>query len=148
MDSLLHTRNQSSVKTMDFYYWTCTKEDKNVFIGKKGHGHRFLGFKRNDSHRLLGEEKNIYWHLLYRTIWQIWWRVEEKTSSFSTQKVLFHHDNVSAHSSAIATAKLVGLRYVLLSHPYSPDLAPCDFFLFPNMKTWLAGKKFSSNSEL
>jgi len=29
-------------------------------------------------------------------------------------------------------AKLVELRYELLSRPpYSPDLAPCDFYLFP-----------------
>ncbi|EFN64908.1 Histone-lysine N-methyltransferase SETMAR, partial [Camponotus floridanus] len=46
-------------------------------------------------------------------------------------------------------AKLHELRYELLPHPpYSPDLAPCDFFLFPNMKKWLAGKKFSSNEEV
>jgi len=37
------------------------------------------------------------------------------------------------------------LDYELIPHPpYSPDLAPCDFFLFPNLKTWLGGKKFSS----
>ena len=36
-----------------------------------------------------------------------------------------------------------------LPHPsYSPDLAPCNFFLFPNLKTWLGGKKFSSNEEV
>ena len=65
------------------------------------------------------------------------------------KKVLFHHDNTPAHSSAIATAKLVELRYELLPHPpYSPDLAPCDFFLFPNMKKWLGGKRFTSNEEV
>jgi hypothetical protein len=35
----------------------------------------------------------------------------------------------------VAVAKLVELGCKLLSHPpYSPDLAPSDFFLFPNMK--------------
>ena len=44
------------------------------------------------------------------------------------KKVLFHHDN--------ATAKLFDLRYEIRRHPsYSPDLAPSDYFLFPNMKT-------------
>jgi len=33
-----------------------------------------------------------------------------------------------------------------LIHP--PDLAPYDFFLFSNLKTWLGGKKFSSNKEV
>ena len=41
------------------------------------------------------------------------------------------------------------LGYELIPHPpYSPDLAPCDFFLFPNLKIWLGGKKFSSNEEV
>ena len=63
--------------------------------------------------------------------------------------MLFHHDNASAYSFAIATAKLIELRYELLPHPtYSPDLVPCDFFLFPNMKKWLGGKRFTSNEEV
>lgn len=69
----------------------------------------------------------------------------KKRPHLAKKKVLFHHDNAPAHSSAIATAKLVELRYELLPHPpYSPDLAPCNFFLFPNMKKWLGGKRFTS----
>ncbi|XP_063362873.1 uncharacterized protein LOC134651703 [Cydia amplana] len=30
----------------------------------------------------------------------------------------------------------------------SADLAPCDFHLFPDLKKWLGGQKFSSNSEV
>ena len=41
------------------------------------------------------------------------------------------------------------MDFELIPHPpYSPDLAPCDLFLFPNLKTWLAGKRFSSNEEV
>ncbi|KAG5319861.1 NU5M oxidoreductase, partial [Acromyrmex heyeri] len=41
------------------------------------------------------------------------------------------------------------LNCELLPHPpYSPDLASCDFFLFPNLKKWLGGKKFTSNEEV
>jgi len=32
--------------------------------------------------------------------------------------------------------------------PYFPDLTPCDFFLLPNLKIWLRGKKFLSNEEV
>ncbi|EFN87997.1 Histone-lysine N-methyltransferase SETMAR, partial [Harpegnathos saltator] len=36
----------------------------------------------------------------------------------------------------------------LLEHPaYSPDLAPSDYYLFPNLKKFLAGKRFTSNDE-
>lgn len=41
------------------------------------------------------------------------------------------------------------LRFELIEHAqYSTDLASCDFFLFPKLKKWLAGKKFSSNTEV
>ena len=41
----------------------------------------------------------------------------KKRPYLAKKKVLFHHDNAPAHSSAIATAKLVELRYELLHHP-------------------------------
>jgi histone-lysine N-methyltransferase SETMAR len=42
--------------------------------------------------------------------------------------------------------KLRDLHYELLEHPpYSPDLAPSDFSLFPKLKLFLDGQRFSSN---
>jgi hypothetical protein len=32
--------------------------------------------------------------------------------------------------------------------PYFPDLAPCDFFLFPKMKLKLKGLRFGTNEEM
>jgi histone-lysine N-methyltransferase SETMAR len=44
--------------------------------------------------------------------------------------------------------KLRDLHYELLEHPlYSSDLAPSDFYLFPKLKLFLAGQRFSSNQE-
>ena len=41
------------------------------------------------------------------------------------------------------------LNIELLQHPlYSPDLAICDFFLFPTVKDHLPGSKFKSREEL
>ena len=70
-------------------------------------------------------------------------QIAEKRPHLAKKKMLFHHDNAPAHASAVVTAKLVELGYELPPHPpYSPDLAPCDFFLFPNLKKSLAGQKF------
>ena len=75
--------------------------------------------------------------------------LQKKRPHLAKKKVLFHHGNASGHTSAVATAKLVELGYELLPHPpYSPDLALCDFFLFPNLKKSLAGQKFESNEEV
>jgi len=44
--------------------------------------------------------------------------------------------------------KLRDPHYELLEHPpYSPDLSPSDFCLFPKLKLFLAGQRFSSNQE-
>jgi histone-lysine N-methyltransferase SETMAR len=32
--------------------------------------------------------------------------------------------------------------------PYCPDLAPSDYHLFPNMKTWLATQRFEDDADL
>ena len=37
---------------------------------------------------------------------------------------------------------------VILLPPYSPDLAPCDFFLFPKMKMKLKGRRFDTTEEI
>ena len=39
--------------------------------------------------------------------------------------------------------------FELVDHPsYSPDLAPSNYFLFPNMKIQLAGKQYRTDDEV
>ena len=46
-------------------------------------------------------------------------------------------------------AKLNELSFELLPHPpYSPDLAPSDYYLFADLKKMLQGKRFYSNEEV
>lgn len=75
--------------------------------------------------------------------------VKNKRPHLAKKKILFHHDNAPAHSSIVAMAKINELKFQLLSQPpYSPDLAPSDYYLFPNLKKWLGGKKFESNEQV
>ena len=63
----------------------------------------------------------------------------------STRRLLLHHDNASAHTAAATFDYLQenGVQHV--THPpYYPDLAPCDFFLFPAIKKELKGKPFET----
>jgi hypothetical protein len=49
-----------------------------------------------------------------------------------------HHDNASSHTSFAVREFLAQHNITTFPHPpYSPDLAPCDFFLFPKLKTHL-----------
>jgi hypothetical protein len=64
------------------------------------------------------------------------------------KKVIFNQDIAPAYKSVLAMEKLRDLHYELLEHPpYFPDLAPSDFFLFPKLKLFLAGLRFSLNQE-
>ena len=72
----------------------------------------------------------------------------EKWPHWQKKKILFHQDNASSHTPAVPMAKIHELRLELLDHPpYSPDLAPSDFFLFPHIRIALGGQRFSSNEE-
>jgi histone-lysine N-methyltransferase SETMAR len=76
-------------------------------------------------------------------------RAARKSPRLAYKKILFHHDNAPAHTYTVVAAKLMELGFQLVPHPpYSPDLAPSDYYLFSNMKKWLAGIRFYSNEEV
>ena len=56
------------------------------------------------------------------------------------------HDNALAHKSATVQEDLKEYGLDVLDHPpYSPDLSPCDFWLFQRLKEMLAGHHFESH---
>lgn len=65
------------------------------------------------------------------------------------RRVLLHHDNAPAHKAMLTRARLVETGVsVLHQPPYSPDLAPADFWLFPHLKQVLRGERFTSVDQL
>jgi len=58
-------------------------------------------------------------------------------------------DNARPHTAIAAIGALETLKFDVLSHPpYSPDLAPSDFHLFPHLKRDLKGTHFTSDDEV
>ena len=65
------------------------------------------------------------------------------------KKVLFHQDNAPCHKSMKTMVKLNELSFELLPDaPYSPKLAPSDYWLFADMIKMLQGKRLGSNEEM
>ena len=63
--------------------------------------------------------------------------------------LFLHHDNASVHTAAITVDFLNESEVQLLPHPpYSPDLSPCDFFLFTEVKKQLNGTLFESAEDV
>lgn len=63
--------------------------------------------------------------------------------------IILHQDNAPAHTAETTRLELGVLGCQLLDHPpYSPDLAPMDFRIFPVVKSALKGQRFDSFLEL
>ena len=59
------------------------------------------------------------------------------------------HDNAPAHKCVLVQDFLKEEKVVQLSHPpYSPDLSPYDFFLFPLLKETFSSRRYESRSAL
>lgn len=75
--------------------------------------------------------------------------IKAKRRGMLSKGVLLLQDNAPSHTSQVATAAIRDARLQLLQHPpYSPDLAPSDFYLFPRMKDHLRGTRFDSNCDV
>ena len=61
--------------------------------------------------------------------------LKEKCRGKVTKGFLFLHDNAPAHRALATQKKLAYLGFQYPDHPpYSPDLAPSDYHLFPELK--------------
>ena len=64
------------------------------------------------------------------------------------RRIILHHDNASSHTSGQTKTFLSSHNIELMGHPpYSPCLAPNDFFLFPHIKKKMRGQRFSTPEE-
>nr|CAH7733389.1 unnamed protein product [Callosobruchus chinensis] len=62
---------------------------------------------------------------------------------------VLHHDNAPAHSSFAVRDFLTKNGIPTLLHsPYSPDLAPSNFHLFPQLKSYLKGNRYDGVEEV
>lgn len=75
--------------------------------------------------------------------------IKEKRRGKLTRGVLLLHDNAPVHTAHVAKAAVLESGFETITHPpYSPDLAPSDYFLFPNLKKDLRGHRFSNDEAL
>ncbi|UYV62570.1 hypothetical protein LAZ67_2001123 [Cordylochernes scorpioides] len=75
--------------------------------------------------------------------------IKEKRRGMLSRKIVYHQDNAPSLRSLQAMAAIYDSGFELLPHaPYSPDLAPSDFHLFPHLKKSLSGIHFRSDEEV
>ncbi|GBM69498.1 Histone-lysine N-methyltransferase SETMAR [Araneus ventricosus] len=63
--------------------------------------------------------------------------------------IVLVHNNACPHTAAATQELLDQFRWEIFDHPpYSPDLAPSDFYLPLKLKEFMGGKHFGSDEEL
>ena len=76
-------------------------------------------------------------------------KIKTKRRRKPTKGVFFHQHNTPVHKSVIAMAAIHDCGFLLIEHPpYSPDLAPSDFHLFPKLKTAISDTHFQSDDDV
>ncbi|GFT70950.1 putative DD34D transposase [Trichonephila clavipes] len=93
-----------------------------------------------------GKTQKFASKVMASVFWDTHDEIAEKRPHLKKKKVLLHQDNAQCHKSMKSMTKLHELGFELLLHPpYTPDLAPSDFFLFSDLKRMLAGQKFRAD---
>ena len=73
----------------------------------------------------------------------------KSTALFKSGQWHFHQDNALVHNSILVTDNLIKMGIKTVPHPpYSPDLAPCNFWLFPKLKEKLRGCRYETIEEM
>ena len=75
--------------------------------------------------------------------------IREKRRGKLSKDVLLQQNNARVPTCKVAIDAVERNGYELIPHPaYSPDLAPSDFVLFPNLKKDIRGLHFRSDEEV
>ena len=75
--------------------------------------------------------------------------IHEKRRGKLSKGVLLQQDNARVHTCKVAMDAVERNGYELIPHPAcSPDLAPSDFFLLPNLKKDIRGLHFRSDEDV
>jgi len=106
----------------------------------------FFDWKGTDHHEFVPRgqmvNKQFYQEVLARLSDSV---LKKRLELWGNQIWMLHHDNAPAHASFLIRSYLAKHQTSVVPHPpYSPDLDPADFFLFPTFKTTLKGRGFQT----
>ena len=92
---------------------------------------------------LLPKNQTINLDVYYCKLNELNAAVKEKWPELVNRKgVIFHHDNATPYTSLASRQKLLRFIWEVMLHPpYSPDLAPSDYYLFRSLN----GKTFNDD---
>ena len=90
-----------------------------------------------------------YRKLLTNNLLEVEQSLTRRRTKTGAKELRLLHDNTRPQKTNHVQEKIASMGTVELEHPpYSPDLSPCDFYLFPKLKEYMSGRNFHSNAAL
>jgi len=129
---------------------TKTHKGEEVQVQNQGDADRFF-YVHEIVHAKFLPQGQIINQLVYKNILQRLMRLvrEKRRELWITTSWLLHHDNAPAHNTlGIREFLAKNNNAVLEQPPYFPDLAPCDFFLFPKLNEVIKGTRFQDSEAI
>ncbi|UYV67634.1 hypothetical protein LAZ67_5001412 [Cordylochernes scorpioides] len=149
MGTLHHTGDKGAIQAVETHFFAETSKFKQTLSAGKLIATLFLGRKGLLLCDFMRRGKTINSDRYCETLKQLRRAIQNKKRGMLTKGVRFHHDNARPHTAHQTTALIEEFGWELVSHPpYSPDVAPSDFHLFPELKKNLGGTQFQDDDEL
>jgi len=96
------------------------------------------------QHEFVPEGQSVTGSFYLSVLERLWKRIRRVRPEYSAPGSWFLlHDNAPVHRAIAVQEFLARKQVCVLNHPpYSPDLSPCDYFLFTKLKLPLKGRLF------
>ena len=127
-----------------------TEEGKAEPHCKLEHAHRVFRHSRDCAPCICPEGQTVNAELYCNALRRLREDIRRKRPElWCAGNWLLHDDNAPSHRALVMREFLTHKAITTFPHPpYSPDLAPCDFLLFPKMKLQLKGRRFDRVEEI
>jgi len=100
-------------------------------------------------HEFVPPGQTVNGHFYVQVLQRLRDAVRRKRRDKWQEEWFLHHDNPSSHTSLVVQQFLAEKSFpVITQPPYSPDLAPSDFWLSPTLKMGLKGTRFATMEDI
>ena len=101
-------------------------------------------------HEYVPHNQTVNQHFYKEVLTRLMAKIRRKRRElWASNTWILHHDNAPAHATLSVRQFLATKQVNILDHPpYSPDLAPCDYFLFPKLKGTIKGTRFEGVEDI
>jgi len=150
MDLRVRSNHQTAEPWTEEHTVTKTQKGDDVQVQNQGVADNFF-----DVHGIVHAEilpqgqtinQHVYKNILRRLMHSVW---EKRRELWETRSWLLHHDNAPAHNALVIREIFTKNNIAVLEQPpYSPNLASCDFFLFPKFKEVIKRTRFQDSGAI